>query len=578
MAKPPESPEETENRQTLRRLRGDKGLSLSERIVSKVSAKLYATPLHAMRLRGRYPLRLQGVPADPVPGDPAIGERIVAGRLVHAGHTGFVRDLEFASPGHPLRWREWADGWCWLRDLAAYIPEVPTAAKLAEPLVSRWLGRFAAFEPVAWRADIAGQRLLMAFSHAPLILSSSDQIYRSLLLSGIATWARHLDRAAFRLPDGLGKAQALSGLWAAGLLLPGGEARAARALAGLEALLPALVLPDGGIYSRAPIDALRLSELLLHAGGAAQVLETRPPLVFADALGRLVPALRGMAMGDGIVGAWAGSAPIAADALTRLSKQVASGSALSRGGEHSGYHRLGAGKTILLVDAGPPPLARMAADGHAGTLSFEMSDGAERLIVNCGGQRGLAMPLATALAEGLRTTAAHSTLVIENTNSTRIRDDGALGLGVETVDVESRVSSEGLWLEATHDGYARRFGLLVRRRLWLSPDGLDLRGEDALEPAATGAIKRRSARSFDIRFHLGPDIDATATVDGAGALLKLDSGKLWQMKARGGALTIEPSVWVDPQGQMQKTTQLVLSGSTEKGAASIGWSLKRAGR
>jgi uncharacterized heparinase superfamily protein len=572
------TPEDVESRQTLRRLGGDKGASLSERMVSGLSAKLYATPLHALRLGGRTPLKLLGVAADPIPGDALIGERIVAGRLIHAGHTGFVRDLDFGAPAHPLRWREWADGWVWLRDLAAYVPEVPTAAKLAEPLLARWLARFPTFDAIAWRADISGQRLLMALSHAPLILSSSDQNYRSLVLSGLATWARHLDRAAFRLPPGLPRARALAGLWAVGLLLPEGEARAARALAGLEALLPDLVLPDGGILTRAPVDALALAHLLLHAGAAAEALEKRPPLAFADALARLVPALRGLALGDGIVGAWSGSAALSAAALARLAKQVPAAAALSRGGGPSGYHRLSAGKTIVILDAGPPPLARLAPDGHAGTLAFEMSDGPQRLIVNCGGQRGLAAPLPAALAAGLRTTAAHSTLTVDNTNSTRIRDDGTLGLGVETVEVESRASSEGLWLEASHDGYARRFGLLTRRRLWLSPDGLDLRGEDALEPASHGALKRRTPRAFDIRFHLGPDIAATPTVDGSGALLKLPSAKLWQIKARGGSLAIEASLWVDPEGQLHKTSQLVISATTDKGAATIGWSLKRAGR
>jgi protein-L-isoaspartate(D-aspartate) O-methyltransferase len=103
-------------------------------------------------------------------------------------------------------------------------------------------------------------------------------------------------------------------------------------------------------------------------------------------------------------------------------------------------------------------------------------------------------------------------------------------------------------------------------------------GEDALEPASVGALKRRNPRSFDLRFHLGPEVSATPTADAAGALLKLPNGRLWQMKARGGTLAIEPSLWVDPEGQMHKTSQLVISGQTEKGAATIGWSLKRAGR
>ena len=73
-------------------------------------------------------------------------------------------------------------------------------------------------------------------------------------------------------------------------------------------------------------------------------------------------------------------------------------------------------------------------------------------------------PLAPALASGLSTTAAHSTLVIADTNSTRIRDDGTLAAGVEEVTLALRSSVEGQLIETSHNGYARRFGMLVRRR------------------------------------------------------------------------------------------------------------------
>ena len=42
------------------------------------------------------------------------------------------------------------------------------------------------YDALGWRADLAGTRLLMALGHAPLILSSSNQIYRSAVLSAMA--------------------------------------------------------------------------------------------------------------------------------------------------------------------------------------------------------------------------------------------------------------------------------------------------------------------------------------------------------------------------------------------------------
>ncbi len=575
----PKAPPPEADAASLRRDGGDRGLSLAERAAAHFTRQLYATPLHQLRLRGRFPLKLLGVLADPVPGDPHLAERIIAGRLIHAGHTVMIRELDFRSLDAPAAWAEWAHGWGWLRHLAI-LPDQKAALTAAENLAQRWLNSFGEYDPLAWRADITGDRLLMLLAHAPVILGGSNQIFRSAVLSAMATWARHLDRAAPRLPEGLGQARAWCGLYAAGVLIPGGEVRTARALAGLEALLPGLVLPDGGIASRTPADALALAHYLLLVGSAAEAVGSRAPRLFADTLARLLPSLRGMVLGDGRVGAWHGGAVIGSDALDRIARRAATGTELRRSGRWSGFHRLSAGRSVVVIDAGPPPHARLSSNGHAGTLAFEMSDGADRLITNCGGANGLAVALAPALAAGLATTAAHSTLVIADTNSTRIRDDGTLGIGVGEVTMAYRSTGEGQLIEASHDGYARRLGMLVRRRLFLTPDGNELAGEDEIVPAPAKLLRRRGDRSFGLRFHLGPGVSATPTADGMGALLKTPSGRIWAFKAlaAGCDLAIEPSLWVDEAGTLHRTQQLVLQGQTSQLAAALQWSLRRAGK
>ncbi len=189
------------------------------------------------------------------------------------------------------------------------------------------------------------------------------------------------------------------------------------------------------------------------------------------------------------------------------------------------------------------------------------------------------MPLPAELASGLRTTAAHSTLILANANSTRIRPDGALGRGVEEVVVNRHESEDGTWLDLTHDGYVRRFGVRHHRRLFLSANGTDLRGEDSLEPASATRLRRRGSRAgFDVRFHLGPTVEVTPTADGQGALLRV-AGSVWQVRARGGPLSVDDSVWIGPDGTPRATKQLVLSATTApSGAGSVNWSFKRAGK
>ena len=93
-----------------------------------------------------------------------------------------------------------------------------------------------------------------------------------------------------------------------------------------------------------------------------------------------------------------------------------------------GHHRMSALGTVLVIDAAPPPPPKMASAGCASTLAFEMSDGSQRLIINCGGP---AAPYGPAAGPGRGPShhgrAQHS--IISDTNSTAILPDGSLGKG-----------------------------------------------------------------------------------------------------------------------------------------------------
>ncbi|MEY2926641.1 MAG: hypothetical protein RL367_1118, partial [Pseudomonadota bacterium] len=239
-----------------------------------------------------------------------------------------------------------------------------------------------------------------------------------------------------------------------------------------------------------------------------------------------------------------------------------------------GYQRLSAGSTIVLCDAAPPPLGRVAQGGCASSLALEISDGEHRLIVNCGGAQGSGLAKMPSLAEGLRTTAAHSTLTLADSNSTAIHPSGTLGKGVSEIDLDRQESDLGSKVEASHDGYAKRFGLIHKRAIALSVDGGEVRGEDTLLPAER---KKAQGAAFAVRFHLHPAVEASATADAMGALLRFEKGALWQFRCRGGTLGIEESLWVNGEGQVIATSQLVVTGHAAPGGASVGWVLKRAG-
>src|SRR3546814_3843861 len=108
--------------------------------------------------------------------------------------------------------------------------------------------------------DLCARRLQFWAAHAPLILSSTDLIYRSRVLNTLARGARHIDRVADKQPVGVRRIATWAGILTAGLLIPGGDARRAVGETGIAKALAVSVFDDGGIVSRSPRDQVRSEE------------------------------------------------------------------------------------------------------------------------------------------------------------------------------------------------------------------------------------------------------------------------------------------------------------------------------
>jgi uncharacterized heparinase superfamily protein len=569
-----DAPEEIEEGKRLIRHGGSGGLSLSERVAERFRRLAWRTPLHALRLRGRHPLKLIAVPEDPFVGDTRRGNALLEERMSFRGENIAFADLDFAKPNWKPPFGEYLHSFAWLRDLSTVAPRA-IGVPVAEALMRAWLAVHAekVSEP-AWGAEMWGRRILHWTAHAPLILSSSDLVYRSLVLNTLARGARHLDRAADKAPAGVARIAAWCGVIAAGLLIPGGDPRRQIGEDGFARAIEHAVHEDGGVAARAPLVQLDIIMLLTMLREVYVTRRLAPPAALSAALGRMVPALQGVCHADHGLSSWQGGGPVRPERIDEIVAATGVRARPLRQARDWGYQRLAQGDAVVIMDAAPPPIARLTAGGCASTLAFEMSDGPERLVVNCGGARAAIAQIPQALADGLRTTAAHSTLVVGDSNSTAIHPDGTLGRGVAEVEQARQESAAGSRIEASHDGYARRFGFLHRRQLLLAADGRELRGDDMLLPA--GKRRKSAAANFAIRFHLGAGVEAAPTADGMAALLRLPSGKLWQFRCRGGALAIEESLWIDPDGRPVSTQQVVVSGEASAGGETIGWALKRA--
>jgi uncharacterized heparinase superfamily protein len=520
----------------------------------------------------RQPLKLAAVPRDHVAGDRQRGDALLAGRFAVGSETVGLADLDFGSLGVDGALAEQLQGFSWLRDLGAAASR-EKGARLAEAIVGRWLLAHGTKVDEAWAPHLWGERILFWTAYAPYILSSADSGYRSALLNTLARGARHLDGNADKVPAGLKRVNAWCGVVAAGLLVQGGVPRVARGEAGLARALGPAQFDDGGLVSRSPFEqALLVDRLGLLRSCYSAARQTIPDGIEAASAAALA-ALHGIIMGDGALSSWQGCNPAESARLTALIEGCGLRARPLRQARGWGYQRLSALGTVVVLDAAPPPPQKMASHGSASTLAFELSDGAQRIVVNCGGPGPFPSDLPDELVQGLCTTAAHSTLVLADTNSTGILADGSLGKGVEDVAIDRSEDNDASRIEASHDGYGRAFGMVHKRSLMLGNDGKELRGADQL--IAKGRKKIRDSAAYAVRFHLAPAIEVTTTADGMGAILRSRGLPPWNFRCRGGSLNVEESLWIDGRGRAHRTTQLVIVGEVSALGGEIGWQFRR---
>ncbi|NJC04812.1 putative heparinase superfamily protein [Sphingomonas kaistensis] len=536
-------------------------------------SRLATVPLlQRLRARGKPPLRLIGVARDHVTGSKARGEQLLAGRFVSGGEAVELSGLDWTSldPLTPVGAE--LHGFGWLRDLAAAATR-ERGAPLAEDMAGRWLLAHGAKVDPAWAPALWGERLLNWLAYAPYLLSRRDSDYRSALLNTAARAARHLSATADEAAPGLPRITAWAGLTAACLLLSSGTARLAKAEGGLSRALASAQYEDGGLMSRSPAEQAVLVDRLGLLRAAYAAARHDFPQGFEDAGAAALAALHGVTMGDGTLSAWQGGNEGSRAGLAALVEGCGFRARPLRNSRGWGYHRLSALGTILVIDAAPPPTRKLARTGSASSLALEISDGQQKLVVNCGGPGPHASSLPEGLAAALRTTAAHSTLTLADTNSTAIQPDGSLGRGVDEVTVTRSEDNDASRIEAAHDGYVRGFGLVHGRALSLGNDGKEVRGLDRLTPK--GRRKIREDVPFAIRFHLAPGVEAVPTADGLGALIRSPGAPPWNFRCRGAQLGLEESVVVDGSGALRSTLQLVLVGEVSHLGAEIGWQFRR---
>jgi uncharacterized heparinase superfamily protein len=521
--------------------------------------------------------RLIIAPHDLRTADATRAAEIYAGRFVFAGkivtcHGRSIFDLEPPSED----WEVALLGFGWLRHLRAADTALTRAN--ARSLVDDWMSNPAKKRPVGRRADVMARRVISLLSQAPLVLSDTDSKFYRRYLRGLSRDIRHLRYAMLDMPDGVPRLQVVMALCYASLCLANQARHIRGATRKLSDELQRQILPDGGHISRNPGALIELLIDLLPLRQTFAARNIAPPPALLNAIDRMMPMLRFFRHGDGSFALFNGMSSAPSDLLaTLLAYDDAHGAPMANM-PHTGFQRLDAGAMTVIMDTGAPPPPNVSHDAHAGCLSFELSSGPSRIVINCG------MPSTgrdnwRVFARG---TPAHSTLTYHDISSCqfvelsavkRLLQGSPVISGPANVESYREAVANGELLTASHDGYLARFGLVHRRVLMAAHDGSRLDGEDTLSPAPGARIKGHDT-DYALRFHLHPSVKASRLSDARGVMLVLPNRDVWTFEALDDKVELEDSVFLAGNDGPRRTAQIVIRQDSRQ-ASSVRWTFVR---
>ncbi len=476
--------------------------------------------------------------------------------------------FEIASPSPT--WEAELHGFSWLRHLQ--LADSPIAKSNAHTLVRDWIEHTGEdITGVAWTAEVTANRLIFWLAHAPMVVENSDPDFYSVFLQSIASQTRILLLSIKASADGMPKLLARTAIAYSSLCLfgqnePHQKKQVNLAANALGQELAQQFLADGGHISRNPDAVLSAMAVLLPLHKLYIQQQQEPPAQLTTTLDRALPMLEFFTHADGSIAHFNGGGCLDAQLLSAVLNAGGHSGKAPDNAAISGYQRIQAKHTTLIVDAGYPPEKSISHLAHAGCLSFEMSSGSSKFITNCGAPTLHNMNL----FQAARATAAHSTAILNDTSSCQFEKyyktnqlDTALipppvHSSITNIDIQRSSNELGEQVSVSHDGYKSSFGIIHQRTLFLSANGETINGVDSFTDAEN--IDRTNRSDYlAIRFHLHPDIDAEIINNGIGVQLTSAKSERWTITCVDARVEIEESVYFTPK--TVPTRQIVLSSS-----------------
>ena len=232
-------------------------------------------------------------------------------------------------------------------------------------------------------------------------------------------------------------------------------------------------------------------------------------------------------------------------------------------------------KIEFYIDCGNPPPNNFAKYYQAGCLSFELISNKQKIICNSGYGKYLS-PKLTSLS---RSTAAHSTLYINDTSSSIFQKNKIINrvygnslIEKHKIIKKSYTEDKNFYsISASHNGYEKMFGYIHSRLVKISKNKDQIFGQDKLVRSKIYS----NPLVYFIRFHIYPGIKIVKTKAGNSVLISLLNGEGWLLKSEISNFKIEKNIFFGNKNKIINNESISISGNLNNEIISVNWKIEK---
>jgi len=474
------------------------------------------------------------------------GSRIIDGFLNFQKETVFMDNSVWEKNHGSISWNRYLQSFMWIKDVRAVGTD--EARIFVRKKILSWLNQSDYLSEHIWNPEIMSKRIFYLLTNLSFFFETANDSFQkkfaeninkqSILLFKKTKKVKHLKNKIF-----IPKSLLLSSLCFKNL-----EKNFDYSIKLLQKTIE-ITIKDGMHYLRSPSEHFYFLCSLLDIKNFFGNLNMDLPVGLNETIKEMTLILDFFKIGDGHLAIFNKYDFISSSKISNLQKKIGYKHRLPRVSECSGFNRVSKNKLIFIMDCGSPTREKT----QAGSLSFELSYLSEKIVVNCGS------PFVNNKEwdDAMRSTAAHSTLNINEINSSDIFFEKDTSSRIAKVFSEKFSKNQNVWINSYHEGYRNIFGIIHKRLIHIDLENFVIRGEDSF--ANMKINQNHNNLKYFLRFHIHPSIKLNVTTSKKKVVLKLRNNQGWEFICSEPKIEIHDGIYLGENKIVQPNYHILIN-------------------